>query len=97
MSWSDRGVAIGAITGSLRSPDLKAFSCLTIYAACWPANFGHNGLLLFPSTPWHAEQTAALDFPVSAFPTATVFEVTMLSVIQHAVRTHPFKFRSPVD
>ena len=51
MSASLNGIAIGDMTGSLRSPERNAFICFVRYAACWPASFGHSGLMLLPSGP----------------------------------------------
>src|SRR5262245_2162501 len=60
------------MTGLLRLPDLKKWSCSDMYFAPWPARFGHSGLVvLLPVMPWHAPQAAALAAPASAVPSAS--------------------------
>src|ERR1044072_7164553 len=71
MSSSDRLIAIGVISGFLRAPLLKAWSCLWMYCSPWPASTGHSGFALLPCAPWQAMHAVALDSPFSTDPAAS--------------------------
>ena len=67
---------------------MKSRICLAVYFACWPASFGHSGLVLLPAGPWQATQSAAFASPAAGSAASALNETVVHSrtVVRHCFK-----------